>query len=41
VREFEDKRVRQIAEEAAGPAFAVELVSLEVYGRCAGCQTAA
>jgi Fur family transcriptional regulator, zinc uptake regulator len=38
VREFEDERVVDIAEEAAGADFSVELVSLEVYGRCAACQ---
>jgi Fur family zinc uptake transcriptional regulator len=41
VREFEDKRVAGIAGEAAGEGFAVDLVSLEVYGHCAACQTAA
>lgn len=38
VREFEDERVADIAGEAAGADFSVELVSLEVYGRCAACQ---
>jgi Fe2+ or Zn2+ uptake regulation protein len=38
VREFEDERVEGIAKEAAGADFSVELVSLEVYGRCAACQ---
>ncbi len=41
VREFEDERVAKIAEEAAGDDFAVELVSLEVYGQCAACQAGA
>jgi Fur family zinc uptake transcriptional regulator len=39
VREFEDERVSEIAEEAAGTDFAIDLVSLEVYGHCAACQT--
>lgn len=39
VREFEDDRVSEIAEEAAGTDFAIDLVSLEVYGHCAACQT--
>lgn len=38
VREFEDDRVAGIATDAAGKDFSVELVSLEVYGRCAGCR---
>ena len=38
VREFEDERVSGIAEKAAGRGFAIELVSLEVYGRCAACR---
>ena len=38
VREFEDERVAEIAGEAAGTDFSVELVSLEVYGHCAACQ---
>jgi Fur family zinc uptake transcriptional regulator len=41
VREFEDERVGEIAGEAAGQDFAVELVSLEVYGHCAACRAAA
>jgi Fur family zinc uptake transcriptional regulator len=40
VREFEDERVGTIADEAAGPDFSVELVSLEVYGHCAACRSA-
>jgi Fur family zinc uptake transcriptional regulator len=40
VREFEDDRMSAIAEKAAGEHFAVELVSLEVYGRCEACQAA-
>ncbi len=39
VREFEDERVTQIAADAAGEDFAVDLVSLEVYGLCAACRT--
>ena len=41
VREFEDERVSAIAEAAAGADFSVDLVSLEVYGRCAACRSAA
>jgi Fur family zinc uptake transcriptional regulator len=37
VREFDDPRLAGIAEEAAGGGFAIDLVSLEVYGRCSGC----
>lgn len=37
VREFEDKRVEAIAADAAGEGFAVELIALEVHGRCATC----
>ena len=40
VREFEDERVPEIAETAAGPDFSIDLVSLEVYGHCADCQPA-
>jgi Fe2+ or Zn2+ uptake regulation protein len=39
VREFEDERVAGIAGEAAGADFAIELVSLEVFGHCAACRT--
>jgi Fur family zinc uptake transcriptional regulator len=38
VREFEDERVSQAAEAAAGADFAIEIVSLEIYGRCAACR---
>ncbi len=38
-REFEDDRVAEIAEAAAGSAFSVELVSLEVFGRCEACRS--
>jgi Fur family zinc uptake transcriptional regulator len=38
VREFEDERVRAVAADAAGEGFAVELVALEVYGRCGACR---
>jgi Fur family zinc uptake transcriptional regulator len=41
VREFEDPRVAKMAAEAAGEGFAVDLVALEVYGRCAACRVAA
>ena len=37
VREFEDERLDEIAAGAAGPEFTVDLVSLEVYGRCGPC----
>ena len=36
VREFDDERMREIAEVAAGPDFTVELVTMEVFGHC-GC----
>ena len=39
VREFEDERVAEIAGEAAGKGFAVDLVSLEVFGQCANCRS--
>jgi Fe2+ or Zn2+ uptake regulation protein len=41
VREFEDPRVAKMAAEAAGEGFAVDLVALEVYGRCAACRASA
>ncbi len=41
VREFEDPRVPDIAGEAAGADFSIDLVSLEVYGHCAACRAAA
>jgi Fur family transcriptional regulator, zinc uptake regulator len=37
VREFEDERVFDVAEAAAGRGFAIERVSVEVFGRCAEC----
>lgn len=40
VREFEDARVAVVAEEAAGDDFAIDLVSLEVFGHCGPCRTA-
>jgi Fur family zinc uptake transcriptional regulator len=40
VREFEDRRVAALAEDAAGEGFAVEFVALEVYGHCANCRAA-
>ena len=40
-REFEDKRVARVAEDAAGPDFLIETISLEIYGRCAPCRAAA
>jgi Fur family zinc uptake transcriptional regulator len=41
VREFRDRRVTEIAAEAAGSGFAIELVSLEVYGHCPDCRATA
>jgi Fur family zinc uptake transcriptional regulator len=41
VREFEDERVGEIAEQAAGSDFSVELVALEVYGHCSACRAEA
>ena len=38
VREFEDERLPAVAEDAAGGDFAIDLVSLEVYGHCAACR---
>ena len=38
VREFEDGRVARLAAVAAGEDFAVDLVALEIYGRCAECR---
>lgn len=40
VQEFEDERVGDIAAAAAGAGFAVERISLEVFGRCADCRAA-
>lgn len=40
VREFEDMRVGDIAREAAGAEFDIELIALEVYGCCGACRTA-
>jgi Fur family zinc uptake transcriptional regulator len=41
VREFDDARLAALAEEAAGPDFAIDLVSLEVFGHCGPCRAAA
>lgn len=41
VREFEDEGVPAIAANAAGTDFLVELVSLEIYGRCGACRNRA
>jgi Fur family zinc uptake transcriptional regulator len=41
VREFSDRRMADTAADAAGPDFTVELVSMEIYGRCADCRAAA
>jgi len=40
VREFADSRIEEVAAEAAGEGFAIDLVSLEVYGRCQACASA-
>ena len=40
VREFQNERVGDIASDAAGEGFAVDFVSLEVYGLCAACRQA-
>ena len=40
VREFEDNRVASVARKAAGEGFAIDAVSLEIYGRCAPCGAA-
>jgi Fur family transcriptional regulator, zinc uptake regulator len=37
VREFEDERLDTIAHHAAGKAFAIEAVSVEVLGHCGDC----
>ena len=37
-REFEDRRVTKVAEAAAGPDFAIDVVALEIYGRCGDCR---
>lgn len=41
VREFEDKRIGRVAEEAAGPAFAIDFIALEIFGRCGACRSTA
>lgn len=41
VREFEDKRVMGVAEAAAGPEFAIDMVALEIYGHCGSCRSIA
>jgi Fur family zinc uptake transcriptional regulator len=38
VKEFEDKRLKDIAHHAAGKRFAIESVSVEVLGHCGECQ---
>ena len=40
VREFDDERIQAVAANAAGPDFALDLVTLEVYGRCGACSAA-
>ena len=37
VREFEDDRLIEVARKAAGPGFAMDTVSVEVFGLCARC----
>jgi Fe2+ or Zn2+ uptake regulation protein len=39
-REFEDRRLAGVARKAAGPDFRIELIAMEVYGRCARCEAA-
>jgi len=39
-REFKDARVAGIARKAAGEDFAIDSISLEIYGRCAPCEAA-
>ena len=38
VREFEDRRLNDIAHHAAGDEFAIEAVSVEVLGHCGDCR---
>jgi Fur family zinc uptake transcriptional regulator len=38
VKEFEDKRLKEIAHHAAGRRFAIENVSVEVLGQCGECR---
>jgi Fur family transcriptional regulator, zinc uptake regulator len=37
VQEFEDARMANIARKAAGPDFSIELISMEIFGRCPPC----
>ena len=37
VREFEDARLRDFADAAVGPEFKIDLVSIEILGRCGPC----
>ncbi len=37
VREVEAAQIGEVARQAAGPGFAVESVSLEIFGRCHPC----
>jgi Fe2+ or Zn2+ uptake regulation protein len=37
VKEFEDRQLANIALRAAGKGFAVEAVSVEVFGHCSDC----
>jgi Fur family zinc uptake transcriptional regulator len=40
VQEFEDARMANIARKAAGADFSIELISMEIFGRCAPCAAA-
>jgi Fur family zinc uptake transcriptional regulator len=37
VREFQDGRVANLARKAAGSDFSIDLIALEIYGRCGHC----
>jgi Fur family zinc uptake transcriptional regulator len=37
VREFQDGRVTNLARKAAGSDFSIDLIALEIYGRCGPC----
>ncbi len=39
-REFDGTRAANVARRAAGTDFVIEQISLEIYGRCAACETA-
>ncbi|MGH6922195.1 MAG: Fur family transcriptional regulator [Propylenella sp.] len=40
VREFQDGRVANLARKAAGSDFSIDLIALEIYGRCGSCAAA-